>query len=203
MSLKNLSSIHDLVQGPGNPVGNMLTQEGSPGYNTEEGTSNSPFEHKYEYWSLPGSYPNQDHLVALLKGKWLSKDPQTSRVGRGPPFTQQSGYMGNNPSEDLDFEGNPYGEGIFTRGHLQPKQIDGVDLHVHLLTGNYTYNHGESFALAGPSPGPTGNSDYQDFQVAPGATAADFSANFDFPGVSAYNKVPGKYNVNGPSEGFY
>ena len=201
MSLKTLSSKHDLVQQ--GPVNEMATQEGGVGYNTGGGSSNSPFHHGFDYPGLPSSYPSQDHLVNLLKGNWSTMDAQSNRVGKGSAFTQQSGYMGNNPGKDYDLEGNDNGQGVFTPGHLAPKKINDVDLHVHLLTGNYTYNHGGAGGLVGPSPGPSGNSQFQDFQVPPGATSADFSANFDFPSVSAYNKLPGKYNISGPTEGFY
>ena len=203
MSLKNLSSVHDLVQGVGSPVNDMANQTGTPEYHTFEGTSNSPFNHNSDYPGLPSAYPKQDHLVNLLKGNWSTMDVESTRVGHGSPFTQQSGYMGNTPSKDYDLEGNDNGNGTFTQGHLAPKKINDVDLHVHLLTGTYTYAHGLSSGLVGPSPGPSGNSQFQDFQVAPGATATDFSANFDFPAVSAYNTIAGKYNQNGPSEGHY
>tara|TARA_R110002012_G_scaffold249345_1_gene426881 strand:- start:913 stop:1545 length:633 start_codon:yes stop_codon:yes gene_type:complete len=210
MSLKNKVSLHDLVQGTGNPVGDMSNQQGGAGYNTQLGTSNSPFSHNSDYPGLPSSYPNQDHLVNLLNGRWSTMDAQSTRVGSQNTLTNgQTEYMGHNPTQDHDLEGNDKGNGVFTQGHLAPKQIAGVDLHVHLLTGTYSYQHGRggasglSLGFVGPSPGPTGNSDFQDFQVAPGAVATDFSANFDFPGVSAYNTIAGKYNENGPSEGFY
>ena len=208
MSLKTLTSKHDLVQN--GPVDKMANQEGGAGYNTQLGTSNSPFSHQFQYPDLPSSYTSQDHLVALLNGQWSTMDAQSTRVGAGASLVVgQTEYKGNAPGQDHDLEGNDNGNGVFTQGPLKPKQINGVDLHVHLLTGTYSYQHGRggasglSLGFVGPSPGPTGNSPFQDFQVAPGATATDFSANFDFPAVSAYNKLPGKYNISGPSEGFY
>ena len=79
MSLKNYTSRHDLVKN--GSVNKMLTQEGGAGYNTGRGTSNSPFYHEFDYPDLPSSYPNQDHLVNLLHGKWSTMDAQSTRIG--------------------------------------------------------------------------------------------------------------------------
>ena len=52
MALKDKQSRFDLVNGE-NPVGNMENQQGDPLFNTQRGTSNSPFE-------------SADHMVDLL-----------------------------------------------------------------------------------------------------------------------------------------
>ena len=52
MALKDKQSRFDLVNGE-NPVGNMENQQGDPLFNTQRGTSNSPFE-------------SSDHMVDLL-----------------------------------------------------------------------------------------------------------------------------------------
>ena len=52
MSLKDKQSQFDLVNGE-NPVSNMTNQQGDPLFNTQKGTSNSPFE-------------SADHMVDLL-----------------------------------------------------------------------------------------------------------------------------------------
>ena len=52
MALKDKQSLYDLVSGE-NPVSNMAKQQGDPLFNTQRGTSNSPFE-------------SADHMVDLL-----------------------------------------------------------------------------------------------------------------------------------------
>jgi hypothetical protein len=91
------------------------------------------------------------------------------------------------PYQDLDAidGGNGYFHGIANPGKTQGKQIGGVDLHEHLLTQRYSYIYGESPENVGPSPGPTGNSEYQDLD------AID-EGNGYFHGIANPGKSQGK-----------
>ena len=86
----------------------------------------------------------------------------------GPDSILQQNSLPNIPNEssyqDLDGTdgGNGYFHNIPTPGKYQGKQIGGVDLHEHLLNNSYQYSHGDSLENVGPSPGATGNSEYQD-----------------------------------------
>ena len=90
---------------------------------------------------------------------------------------------------DLNSDGNDIGNGIFTIGKLQGKQLGKKDLHVGLLTKSYPYSHGGGSRIGttpvtiGPSPGPSGFSDVQDLDG-------------DLPSR-------GSYKNNGPKDGFY
>ena len=116
-----------------------------------------------------GNFKNtDDHLVEMLNSRIRSNNGQV--------------YPGNDyfrPSpQDLDLEGTDGGNGYFHEkpnpGRGDGKQIDGVDLHEHLLTQTYQYNHGaKTPGLVGPSPGATGYSKFQDMD------GLDFGGNFN------------------------
>tara|TARA_Y100000361_G_C11161128_1_gene347397 strand:- start:564 stop:1895 length:1332 start_codon:yes stop_codon:yes gene_type:complete len=72
----------------------------------------------------------------------------------------------NNNFSYADLDGKDGGNGYFndtpSPGKGRGKQIDQKDLHVHLLEKNYAYTYGNTTENVGPSPGATGNSEYQD-----------------------------------------
>jgi hypothetical protein len=162
MGLKDLKSNLDIVGGfggaqqtftdqstiPGASVNNAVPD---PNFNTLNGTTDSPFQTR-----------TGDHLVDLLEDKIvnstntnLTYDPQ-----------QMQGIQPGPPAGDQDFDGVTGGQGYFhgvaNPGKGQGKQINGKDLHEHLLTDSYNYNHGNASENVGPSPGATGNSEFQD-----------------------------------------
>jgi hypothetical protein len=168
MGLKELKSNLDIAGGFKGAPGQTFTAQSTitgptvdkatpdPDYHTQKGASDSPFQTKGD-----GS---GDHLVDLLQDKIvrssntnLQYDPQQMRgLQPGPPA----------PGGDQDFDGETGGQGYFhgvaNPGKGQGKQIDGKDLHEHLLTDSYNYNHGNATENVGPSPGATGNSEFQD-----------------------------------------
>ena len=152
----------------GDPVGQNQPQDGD--YYTNSGAQNSPFD-------------SDDHLKDLLEDNIVSSP--NSGLTYDP--NQMIGLQPGPPQGDQDFDGVNNGQGIFTQGHLNGKQIGGVDLHEHLLQNSYTYTHGlNSTTTVGPAPGPSGHSDYQDLNL------GDIRGN-----------TPSTYKNNGPSDGFY
>tara|TARA_R100001015_G_C4578933_1_gene135764 strand:+ start:231 stop:734 length:504 start_codon:yes stop_codon:yes gene_type:complete len=112
---------------------------------------------------------SEDHLKDLL-----SKRLKSNSTGQVYP---NNAYFRPSP-QDSDMEGVDGGNGYFHEkpnpGKYDGKQIDGVDLHEHLLTQTYQYNHGANTpGLVGPAPGPTGNSTYQDMD------GLDFGGNYN------------------------
>ena len=87
MALKDKQSQFDLVNGE-NPVGNMENQQGDPLFNTQRGTSNSPFE-------------SADHMVDLL-----TQTVNSSNTGQiYNPAPNQSDFQdlnGTTPSKYTD-----------------------------------------------------------------------------------------------------
>ena len=86
-------------------------------------------------------------------------------------LTQQFTYQHGNSTATVgpstqDIDGNDGGQGYFhgisNPGKGQGIQVNGKDLHVHLLNDTITYVNGGFYEDVGPSPGPTGNSEYQD-----------------------------------------
>ena len=60
-----------------------------------------------------------------------------------------------------------------------------------MLQTAYIYTHGDAVGIVGPSPGPTGNSEYQDLgDGAPGTPYNNVGGNGFFHGVAN----PGRYN---------
>lgn len=156
----------------------------------EGGKDLSPFKS-----TNPGT--DEDQLVDLLKdytvnssNTGLNYSPEEMRTGNRPTnFTD--------PSGDQDFDGADDGQGIFTIGHLQGKQVKGNDLHVHLLAGNYGYQHGNSFTQVQGSPANVG--DFQDF-----IDTLTPSPGPEYPGANpSLGQFGGPYNTTGPSDGRY
>tara|TARA_R110002020_G_scaffold6422_2_gene27341 strand:- start:8126 stop:9469 length:1344 start_codon:yes stop_codon:yes gene_type:complete len=101
----------------------------------------------------------------------------------------QSFYHVEKPILDLNGvdPGNGWFYGIDNPGKGQGKQVGGEDLHVHLLTGDYVYLQGNTepwitIGSAGPSPGHTGYSEFQDLN-------ATFTSTGDTP-IFNFGKEP-------------
>ena len=95
------------------------------------------------------------HVHLLQKAHTYNHGESSENIGPSP-----------NKSEYQDLDGVDGGQGYFhgvnNPGKGQGKQLGSTDLHVHLLENVYTYDHGSSKTAVGPSPGRTGNSDFQD-----------------------------------------
>ena len=166
MGLKELKSNLDIAGGFGGAQQTQTNQSTIPGpsvnnatpdpdYNRMGGATDSPFYSKNA---------SGDHLVDLLVDSNVHStntsniyDPQQMKgVSPGPPV----------PGGDQDLDGVTGGQGYFhdipNPGKGQGKQINGKDLHEHLLADAYNYNHGNATENVGPSPGETGNSEFQD-----------------------------------------
>jgi len=139
MSLVNKKSILDRqVKGvEGANVG--VTNPSDGNYYTVEGNSDSPFQSK-----------GGDHMVALLTKDVLSENSGITHQ-KSPNISQ---------FQDLDAvdEGNGYFHDMPNPGKYDGKKLGGKDLHEAMLTQAYTNNG----VTVGPSPGPSGNSEYQD-----------------------------------------
>jgi hypothetical protein len=165
MGLKDLKTNLDVVGGYGGAPGQTHTLQSSiggpsvnnavpdPNFNTLNGTSDSPFY---------GKDSSGDHLKDLLEDK-IVRSTNTTNI-YDPQ--QMQGLQPGPPGGDQDLDGLDGGQGYFhgvaNPGKGQGKQIGGKDLHEHLLTDSYNYNHGNASENVGPSPGPTGNSEFQD-----------------------------------------
>ena len=176
MSLKDKKSLFDRNQigVQGNPVGQNPPSEGN--FFTDAGATSSPFD-------------SRDHLVDLL-----TKNVKSDNSGQTyQPSPNKSDF------QDLDgvTGGQVYFHGVANPGRFQGKLVDKEELHKHLLTKSYTYQHGVSNPVTvGPSPGPSGNSDFQDLN----GIAGQLGETFD-NGVLSNRK--GQYKNNGPTEGRY
>ena len=168
---------------------------------TPGGDSNSPFQ------DLNGE-PGRIFGNAGGEGKKLgSVDLHVGLLTKGYTYGHAPGYhttvLGENERGheggkfDLDSDGNDIGNGIFTIGKLQGKQLGGKDLHEALLTKAHTYSHGGGRRIGttpvtvGPSPGPSGFSDFQ-----------DLDGGFASPNP-ILGQFGGPYNTTGPKDGFY
>ena len=131
--MENRSSKFSLA-GEDNPIGETMDiQEGTANWNrglTNGSPNIDPFDGPK---GLEG-----DHLKALL-----NLDIESTRLNASSP-AQSKQWLGPGPDGDLDMEGEQ--PNIFTAGLEQGDglQIDGVDLHVHLLNGSYSYTHGHA-----------------------------------------------------------
>ena len=155
--LTQRTSIYDVKGGHGQAGGILAGAEPPTTYNTEFGTTDSPFRHGFPNQGLPDTYPAQDHLVALLV-----QDIQSTRPTSISPVAK--GQISSGP-EDLDLEYSAHGEGLF-HGVDNPsigdgKKMGNKDLHEMLLDHphGYTYTHGNSTATVMPAPN---QSPYQD-----------------------------------------
>mgnify|MGYP003654543683 CR=1 FL=1 len=111
----------------------------------------------------------------------------------------------------LDLNGQDVGNGLFGAadkpGKGQGFQVGGQDLHVHLLTGEYNYLQGNTLpwispGSVGPSPGKTGNSEFQDLNGLPGPTFnLGQEANQD-PSNPIYDTPQESYLQPDPKPGF-
>ena len=183
-------SKHSLVgtNGPIENMGNPVNQEGTDAWNrglSGGNASSIPFD-------VSGNTGEEGHLVDLL-----TKDVESTRLNASSPVQSQQ-WKGNNPGSDLDLEGeDPTTMGgtipVFTTGlgHNDGKKLNGKDLHVEMMQGNYSYTHGpagpwQSTALVG-----TGTKDLtSDYVTGPLGSPAD-----KFPDWN--------YTSNGPSGGRY
>ena len=176
MSLKNKASLYDRHQrGTLGPTVERPDGEGPNPSNgnffTEEGLSDSPFD------SVRG--PKNDQLVKLLNKETLSGNSSTG--------VYQPGEL------DLDGVdgGNGYFHGVANPQRFQGLQLKGKDLHERLLTDSYTKNN----VTVGPSPGPSGFSDFQDLDGGFGKVIIDDRNGKNFGGPYV--------NGSGPSDGHY
>ena len=134
-------------------------------------------------------------LYDLVGGNQPVGDMENQQGGTpfdlGPDSTLQQNSLPeipvNSPYQDLDAVdgGNGYFHNIPNPGKFQGKQVGGVDLHEHLLTNPYNYTFGNSPENVGPSPGQTGNSEYQDLDAVEGG-------NGYFHGIANPLKYQGK-----------
>ena len=168
---------------------------------TPGGDSNSPFQ------DLNGK-PGRIFGDASGEGKKLgSVDLHVGLLTKGYTYGHAPGYYTTVLAEnergheggkfDLNSDGNDIGNGIFTIGKLQGKQLGKLDLHEALLKKSYTYSHGGGSRIGttpvtiGPSPGPSGFSDFQ-----------DLDGGFASPN-SNLGQFGGPYKTTGPTDGFY
>tara|TARA_R100000315_G_C5235656_1_gene147676 strand:+ start:3400 stop:4761 length:1362 start_codon:yes stop_codon:yes gene_type:complete len=116
----------------------------------------------------------------------------------------------------LDLNGQDVGNGLFGAadkpGKGQGLQVGGQDLHVHLLTGEYNYLHGTTVpwispGSVGPSPGKTGNSEFQDLNAT--FTGLGDTPIFNFgkeppqdPSNPIYDTIHESYLQPNPQPGF-
>jgi hypothetical protein len=133
----------------------------------------------------------KDLHEALLKKSYT--------YGHAPGFfttvlgENEQGHQGGTLDLDGVNGGNGYFHGIASPGRYQGKQLGGKDLHEALLKKSYTYGKGKPSdrITVGPSPGPSGFSDFQDLN---GGFA---SSN------STLGQFGGPYKSTGPLDGFY
>ena len=206
MALKDLSSLYDLVEG-NQPVGNMESQPGGTPFDLgpdstlqQNSLPEIPVDSPYQDLDAvdggngyfhdipnPGKYQGKQlggvdlHEHLLNNSYQYSHGNSLENVGPAP------GPTGNSEYQDLDGidEGNGYFHGIANPQKYQGKKISKKDLHEHLLTKKYSYTYGNSPENVGPSPGATGNSEYQDLDAVDGG-------NGFFHGVDQKAALQGK-----------
>lgn len=174
MGLADKASMYDRHTrlNEGANVGITTPDQGN--YYSAEGNSDSPFN------STRG--PKMDQMVHMLNREVVSGN--TSEVYGPAP-----GGDGNSPYQDLNGVTGP----IFGDASGQGKQLGGVDLHESMLTNAYTKNG----VTVGPSPGPSGNSPFQDMN----GNTTNFGIGFTNPETGNYD---GKYAYGlGPTNGHY
>ncbi len=169
MALVEMKSVFDRqVKGvEGANVG--VTNPSDGNFYTNEGSTDSPFD-------------SDDHMVDLLTKDVLSENSGVTHQ-KSP---NQSDF------QDLDAVdgGNGYFHGVANPGKYQGKQLGnpGKDLHEAMLTQAYTNNG----ITVGPSPGPSGHSEFQDLdKILPSGN----ESLGQFGGPYAYGV--------GPSDGYY
>jgi len=133
------------------------------------------------------------HEHLLTKAYTYSHTPGVSTT-----ILLRKGRMRSNTGGTFDLDNNDAGQGYFhgmaNPGKGQGKQIKGVDLHEHLLTKAYKYSHGNAaLEVVGPSPGKTGNSEYQDLNTTTdGIGDANLFHNIYRPGKYQGIQIGGK-----------
>ena len=126
------------TSGPIEEMGLPINQEGTSEWNRGLSTGQAnplPFD-------APNNIGKEGHLVDLL-----TKDTESSRLNASSP-AQSPQWLGGDATSDLDMEGDDLGVNsgpqVFTQGLGQNdgKKVNGKDLHVELLQGDYNYSHG-------------------------------------------------------------
>lgn len=111
----------------------------------DSGNSDSPFE--YDKGRSGGTYPGtDDHMVALLERRNVSSTntdplgPLGSAMHTNPmTYSPTPGGNGQGTLNDVPSPNNaPNGNGLFGDALGQGKTVDGEDLHVAMLQGQYT-----------------------------------------------------------------
>ena len=109
----------------------------------------------------PGKYDGKQLGGKDLHERMLTHAYTNNGVTVGP----SPGPSGHSAFQDIDGSmteaGNGFFHGIPNPGRYQGKQLGGVDLHEAMLTQAYTNNG----VTVGPSPRPSGHSDYQDLNA--------------------------------------
>ena len=140
MALVDKKSIFDRqsLGTEGGKVGETNPQDGN--FFTVQGQSDSPFD-------------SSDHMVDLLTKNVLSENSGETYL-KSPSVSQ---------FQDLDgvTGGNGFFMGTPSPGKYNGKQLGGKDLHEAMLTQAYTNNG----VTVGPSPGPSGHSEFQDLDA--------------------------------------
>ena len=138
------------------------------------------------------------HVGLLTKGYTYSHAPGFSTTVLAE---NERGHEGGKFDLDNNDAGQGYFHGVANPGRYQGKTIGGIDLHRALLTKSHTYSHGGGSRIGttpvtiGPSPGPSGFSDFQDLDgngFGNVITTGRHSKNFGGP-----------YKTTGPTDGFY
>jgi len=112
------------------------------------------------------------HEALLTKSYTYNTDP-----GKSTTILQRKVGAGGRLDLDGRDNGNGYFHGIANPGRFDGKTKNGKDLHEHLLEKSYTYGYGGGARIGttavtiGPSPGPSGFSDFQDLPGAPRTTS--------------------------------
>ena len=111
----------------------------------DSGNSDSPFE--YDKGRSGGTYPGtDDHMVALLERRNVSSTntdplgPLGSAMHTNPmTYSPTPGGNGQGTLNDVPSPNNaPNGNGLFGDALGQGKTVDGEDLHIAMLQGQYT-----------------------------------------------------------------
>ena len=158
MGLKDLTSRLDLVPGD-QPVGNMETLNSKGLAGAFDMGKDSPIH-------------NPDSLVEIYNYQHGNQSGKAGPVPKDTNFQDLNGIDG----------ANGYFHGLNNPQKGQGKQVNGEDLHIHLLENKYTYGGNLSPALSPQGEG--------------GVNGGVNDLNGGLP-------LTGKYKDNGPSDGFY
>ena len=168
---------------------------------TPGGDSNSPFQDLNG--NLGPSFGEGDGKGKRLGGKDLHEHllEKSYTYGHAPGFfttvlgENEQGKQGGTFDLDGIDGGNGFFHGLANPGRGQGFQLGGKDLHRHLLTKNTILGgpgtNTKPYTI-GPSPGPSGFSDYQDLD---GKLPTLINQNL--------GQFGGPYKSTGPADGFY